>query len=101
MIWAPFVMPKHSMIAWMTMINRLPTKDRLKSWGMAVDGTCVLCKQEEESRDHLFFECLFSQKLWHEISDLLWSLNRGFELERGGYVGHKEVEGKGFDCLGA
>ena len=33
LIWTPFVMSKHPMIAWMAIINRLPTKDRLKSWG--------------------------------------------------------------------
>ena len=59
--WNIFVVPKHAVIAWMAILNRLPTKDRLKSWELEIEGTCVLCKYEEECRDHLFFGCIFSQ----------------------------------------
>ena len=34
--------PKHVVIAWMADLNKLPTKDRLISWGMEVEGECVL-----------------------------------------------------------
>ena len=51
----------------MTMLNRLPTKDRLKSWGLEVDGSCVLCKSVEETKDHMFYGCIFSQQLWKEV----------------------------------
>ena len=61
LIWTPFVMPKHALIALITIINRLPTKNRLKSRGLEIDGPCVLCKQNKETKDHLFFGCNFSQ----------------------------------------
>ena len=31
-----------------------------------MDGTCVLCKSAEETRDHLLYGCIFSQ-LWKEV----------------------------------
>ena len=69
LVWTSFVLPKHAIIAWMTVCNRLPTKDRLKSWLLEIDGICVLCK-EEESKDHMFSGCPFSRQIWHRILQL-------------------------------
>ncbi|KAE8727556.1 hypothetical protein F3Y22_tig00005459pilonHSYRG00268 [Hibiscus syriacus] len=49
------------------MLDRLATKDRLLRFGFEVDGLCVLCREEDESRNHLFFECAFSVRLWKVI----------------------------------
>ena len=62
LIWASFVMPKHTLIAWMTITNRLPTKDRLKSWGLEMDDTCVLCKQEGKLEIICFLDAIFHKK---------------------------------------
>ena len=70
LIWGALVVPKHATIAWMAMLNRLPTKDRIKSWGLEVDGKCVLCGGEEETRDHLFHGCTFSRQLWGKIMEI-------------------------------
>ncbi|GAB2289568.1 hypothetical protein Dimus_023878 [Dionaea muscipula] len=42
-------------------VNKLQTRDKLASFGMTLETKCVLCGREEESRDHIFFRCLFSQ----------------------------------------
>ena len=63
LVWNPFVVPKHAVITWLAILNRLPTVDRLKAWGIDKDGLCTLCKQEQESRDHLFFECSYSKAM--------------------------------------
>ena len=63
-------MPKFAFIAWMAILNRLPTMDRLQTWGMDVAGTCVLCKQAMENRNHLFFGCSFSRKIWKGVLQL-------------------------------
>ena len=67
---APFNIPKHSIIAWMAIFNRLPTEDRLKSWGIEMEGICVFCQQEMETTDHLFFGCIYSQGIWKEVLQL-------------------------------
>ena len=59
--------PKHVIIAWMAIQNKLPSKDRLASWVMEVELECVLCHHELESRNHLFFGCKFSCGIWQQI----------------------------------
>ncbi|XP_039008452.1 uncharacterized protein LOC120136511 [Hibiscus syriacus] len=57
LIWFPLHIPKHSMIAWMAILDRLPTKVRLQHMGIVTDGLCVLCNESQETRDHMFIEC--------------------------------------------
>ena len=70
LVWVAFIVLKHAIVAWMAIINRLPTKDRLKSWGLEVDDRCVPCRKAGETRNHLFYECEFSQGIWKEILQL-------------------------------
>ena len=70
LVWVAFIVLKHAIVAWMAIINRLPTKDRLKSWGLEVDDRCVPCRKAGETRNHLFYECEFSQGIWKEILKL-------------------------------
>ena len=75
LVWDPFVVPKHAVIAWLAILNRLPTVDRMRKWGIDKDMLCILCKQEEESRDHLFFGCSFLKVVWKMVLSLS-GLNR-------------------------
>lgn len=81
-------MPKHSFICWLTMQKKLLTKDRLGRRGMNTDGLCrgmntdglcVLCGDKQETIEHLFYECQFSNGCigiileWLKIKgQLLW-----------------------------
>ncbi|KAL4281268.1 hypothetical protein GQ457_03G009100 [Hibiscus cannabinus] len=62
--------PRNSMVDWMVTIDRLPTKNMLLSFGMNVDGSCLLCKQNLESRDNIIFHCDFSKEVWSNILSL-------------------------------
>ncbi|XP_039008860.1 uncharacterized protein LOC120137071 [Hibiscus syriacus] len=57
-IWFPHHIPKFSMITWMAILDRLPTRDRLFRMGITSDIICVLCNEINESRNHLFFTVL-------------------------------------------
>lgn len=63
-IWCKGGIPKHNFLAWLFVINRCPTRDRLLGWGLQVDPLCLLCNSNPESRDHLFFECPYSWEIW-------------------------------------
>ncbi|CAA7058009.1 unnamed protein product [Microthlaspi erraticum] len=39
----------------------------MSSWGYEIDGTCLLCRTEPESRDHLFFQCSYSAFVWRKL----------------------------------
>ena len=67
LLWSSLTIPKHSVIVWMAILNRLPTMDRLISWGIETSGTCCLCQEEVETRDHVFFECNYSKETWRMI----------------------------------
>ena len=59
--------PKAYFIMWIMMNQKLATVDRLTQWGIVVDKRCVLCKNTEESIEHLFLQCQFARKLWERL----------------------------------
>jgi hypothetical protein len=70
LVWFTNAIPKHSFIGWLTIRNRLVTKDRLLQWGLGVDPMCLFCRQNLEDRDHLFFKCPFTNRIWKNIMGL-------------------------------
>ncbi|KAL1209614.1 putative ribonuclease H protein [Cardamine amara subsp. amara] len=63
-VWFKEGVPRYSFIHWLALLDRLPTRDRLRSWGMNVPATCVLCSSYSETNSHLFFECEFARSIW-------------------------------------
>ncbi|XP_048621873.1 uncharacterized protein LOC125591527 [Brassica napus] len=68
LVWNKGGIPKHSFSAWNTMLNRMPTKDRIISWGLQATPACILCTSGFESRDHLYFNCDYSWELWKPLA---------------------------------
>ncbi|XP_059277759.1 uncharacterized protein LOC132031906 [Lycium ferocissimum] len=62
--------PKAKFTLWLLMHGRLLTTDRLHKWGVPVDLSCVFCHNHDESREHLFVECIYGQSLWSRL--LTW-----------------------------
>ncbi|WMV37355.1 hypothetical protein MTR67_030740 [Solanum verrucosum] len=59
--------PKWIFILYLALHSRLLTRDRLATWGCVEDIQCVLCRNEDENHNHLFFRCLFSSQVWQKI----------------------------------
>ncbi|XP_021857201.2 uncharacterized protein [Spinacia oleracea] len=59
--------PKSFFITWLTLWNRLPTKDRLLTWKVVTDDQCPLCSKCSESVSHLFFECDYATSIWQKV----------------------------------
>ncbi|XP_039071270.1 uncharacterized protein LOC120218393 [Hibiscus syriacus] len=82
LVWFSGRIPKHSIIVWMTLLNRLPTRVRLLRMGLDIEtDKCLLCGAEAETRDHLFFECQFSKELWGFILNLCCISRKGCSCE--------------------
>ncbi|XP_070009789.1 uncharacterized protein [Nicotiana sylvestris] len=62
--------PKWIFVLTMAAHGKLYTRDRLQRWGIQVDQDCVLCKQANETIQHLFFECPYANTLWSKL--LVW-----------------------------
>ncbi|XP_039040922.1 uncharacterized protein LOC120179382 [Hibiscus syriacus] len=69
-VWFPLHILRLSVITWMTILDRLPTRERLSRMGIQTDGLCVLCKEDIETRNHLFNDCNFAISLWNSILQL-------------------------------
>lgn len=62
--WFKEEIPRCSFISWTAFLGRLPTRDRLISWGLNVPPGCVLCSTSDESISHMFFQCPFAVSTW-------------------------------------
>ncbi|XP_048491592.1 uncharacterized protein LOC125492895 [Beta vulgaris subsp. vulgaris] len=61
-IWDYYNIPTHGFIAWLAMLRRLKTRDRLHTIGICPLDQCPLCEIEQESHEHLFFAYQFSKQ---------------------------------------
>ncbi|XP_062075303.1 uncharacterized protein LOC133779349 [Humulus lupulus] len=73
-VWCCFSVPKHRFILWQSVLGHLLTRDNLVRCHVAgVSVMCPVCEQEEESHQHLFFGCWFSQQVWFLLKGWLGS----------------------------
>ncbi|KAG7541208.1 Reverse transcriptase zinc-binding domain [Arabidopsis thaliana x Arabidopsis arenosa] len=71
-VWFKEAVPRYSFIAWLAFVGRLPTRDRLRSWGLVVPSSCVLCSNGIETHHHLFFDCTYSATIWEAFAAKFW-----------------------------
>ncbi|XP_020249108.1 uncharacterized protein LOC109826489 [Asparagus officinalis] len=65
-VWEDLSYPKHQFILWLAVQDKLQTQDRLLRHGIIQASVCKLCDCSiSESRNHLFFECTLSKKVWN------------------------------------
>ncbi|XP_059429242.1 uncharacterized protein LOC132163058 [Corylus avellana] len=65
MVWFPLAIPKQAFIMWLAMKDRLLSGERLLKWGYKGEVQCSFCHSQLETRNHLFFECNFSSRIWN------------------------------------
>ncbi|GFZ10426.1 hypothetical protein Acr_21g0010250 [Actinidia rufa] len=68
-VWHRSMQPKHSFILWLSLKERLLTRDKLME--QIEDTSCVLCGNPKESVSHLFFHCTIVRQIWAEIKEWL------------------------------
>ncbi|XP_074310505.1 uncharacterized protein LOC141646531 [Silene latifolia] len=72
--WYPWMLnewliSRQQFLCWLLAHRRLLTQDRLLRMGIIQSNTCFLCGLQEESMNHLFFECPFSRQCRDLVSD--------------------------------
>lgn len=55
LVWFSCCIPKHSFILWLAIRRKLMTQDRMQNWQGAGNLRCVLCENQRDSVEHLFF----------------------------------------------
>jgi hypothetical protein len=66
-VWFPLAIPRHFFILWLAFRDGLTTKYRMSLWGYTGSMVCLLCHGHIETKDHLFFSCSFSRRIWRVI----------------------------------
>jgi hypothetical protein len=78
-IWDLHVPPRVQFFLWLLGKNKVLTRDNLAKRQKVEDSTCLFCK-ENESSQHLFFDCVVAKKMWRMISTIAGrELGRSFE----------------------
>ncbi|XP_024006101.1 uncharacterized protein LOC112082812 [Eutrema salsugineum] len=67
-LWFKHNSPKYSFIAWLAMHNRLAMDVRMQAWNANISSACIFCNDPMETREHLFFSCRFSIKVWTNLA---------------------------------
>ena len=70
-LWFSCATPKYQFCTWLALHDRFSTGARMAIWNRTIDGSCVLCHQHMETRDHIFFSCPYSAAVWGRLS---WNL---------------------------
>lgn len=71
MVWCRMVTPKHRFFLWLVMQNRMQTSGRLYAYGISEHPRCLICDNEEETQEHLFFRCCYGAEILQRIKTWL------------------------------
>ncbi|XP_059658916.1 uncharacterized protein LOC132305263 [Cornus florida] len=63
LVWSKVSIPKHSFTLWVAIQKRLPTLNR-RCAAYLNTTTCLICNNDLESHNHLFFSCPYVKPLW-------------------------------------
>lgn len=69
-LWHSRCTPRVKFFGWLILVDRLNTKTMLQRRSLNVennDSLCILCTDNCEDIDHLFFNCEFSKRCWNAI----------------------------------
>ncbi|KAG7563869.1 Reverse transcriptase zinc-binding domain [Arabidopsis suecica] len=68
-VWFTHSTPKYSFCTWLVAHGRLSTGDRMLKWKAGVSSVdCIFCQHPIETRDHLFFSCVYSSEIWAALA---------------------------------
>ena len=66
-VWKSSCTPRIKFFAWLILVDQLNTKSMLRRRHLNIQDSaiCVMCSSgEEETIEHLFFDCPFAKKCW-------------------------------------
>ncbi|XP_021996307.1 uncharacterized protein LOC110893509 [Helianthus annuus] len=73
-VWFSQCIPRHAFLMWLIMRRKLLTQDKILQWDLTRRKNmnmmcCLLCFENNDSHEHLFFECKFSAQIWCSVRD--------------------------------
>lgn len=80
-VWFKQFNPRHAFILWLAVQGKLMTKDRVAKWQSNSCKQCALCKSGNDSHEHLFFKCKYTEEIWTRLGNLRWGMGVQFTLQ--------------------
>ncbi|XP_021995747.1 uncharacterized protein LOC110892919 [Helianthus annuus] len=73
-VWFSQCIPRHAFLMWLIMRRKLLNQDKILQWDLSRRKNmnmmcCLLCLENNDSLEHLFFECKFSTQIWLSVRD--------------------------------
>ncbi|XP_062085935.1 uncharacterized protein LOC133792042 [Humulus lupulus] len=59
-VWGRLNLPRHSLVLWIAVQNRLRTREKLQKYNIIAESHCLFCRLHTETEEHLFFSCSLS-----------------------------------------
>jgi hypothetical protein len=70
-VWKSKFWPKISTFLWLLLQNKILTWDNLQRQGFIGPSICHLCYQQEETMEHLLNNCILSEEIWNQATQLM------------------------------
>ena len=70
LVWFPLAIQKHAFMEWLTLKNRLTTKNRPIQWGFFGDSYCAFCRNKIESRNICILSAPLPRGIWKHVMGL-------------------------------
>lgn len=80
-IWNRLNVPNHRFIGWMILNRKIRVRAKLARIGITNNPLCPICEKNEETVDHLFFECEYSQACCNQLGSVLQIQNAPKNIE--------------------
>ncbi|XP_058741424.1 uncharacterized protein LOC131613801 [Vicia villosa] len=58
------VRPRALITLWLLCHGKMATKDRMRRFRLITESICNMCKEVDESINHVFFECRDTNRIW-------------------------------------
>lgn len=71
-VWKTKVSTKVAFFSQLASLGKILTTDNLRKRGISITDWSYLCKQDEESVDHLFLHCKVANSIWFDILKQIW-----------------------------
>ncbi|XP_059658744.1 uncharacterized protein LOC132305074 [Cornus florida] len=69
LVWNSLSIPRHWVILWLAVLNKLPTLDSNSMAYKHIPNHCTLCLSSGESLNHIFFSCSFTAPIWSYLQN--------------------------------
>ncbi|GAV80056.1 zf-RVT domain-containing protein [Cephalotus follicularis] len=67
LVWHSLRIPKHDFCLWLALRGAHKTRDKLRAHGVLHSAACIFNCGEEETLDHLFFRCPYTNSVWMAV----------------------------------